>query len=236
MSNILTEGLKPIQTEYKGYLFRSRLEARWAVFFDECGVEWEYEKEGYDLGNGMYYLPDFVLHGVEGRCNSDLFVEVKGVLTEEDEEKIEAFVQYGYTLDKAKGLFCSPTNTLVVGNIPKGDNWSDIESDIMKEFEKGHEDWYYSFATIDYDIYAAFPGINKSGKFQIFTADNENNNFYEHMDYEKTERAYRVARQARFEHGEKPHSTNKKHLNKLAEKECTLEELWEMIKSLKVRG
>ena len=43
--------MKVIQTEYKGYLFRSRLEARWAVFFDACGVDWEYEPEGYDLGN-----------------------------------------------------------------------------------------------------------------------------------------------------------------------------------------
>ena len=39
--------MKAIQTEYKGYLFRSRLEARWAVFFDACGVDWEYEPEGY---------------------------------------------------------------------------------------------------------------------------------------------------------------------------------------------
>lgn len=52
--------LKPIQTEYKGYLFRSRLEARWAVFFDALGIKWEYEKEGYDL-EGEWYLPDFWL-------------------------------------------------------------------------------------------------------------------------------------------------------------------------------
>ena len=45
--------LRAIQTEYKGYRFRSRLEARWAVFFDTLGVKWEYEPEGYDLGNGF---------------------------------------------------------------------------------------------------------------------------------------------------------------------------------------
>lgn len=61
--------IKAIPTEYKGYRFRSRLEARWAVFFDACGVEWEYEPEGYDLGNGLYYLPDFLLHGVQGRAS-----------------------------------------------------------------------------------------------------------------------------------------------------------------------
>lgn len=38
--------LKPINTRYKGYLFRSRLEARWAVFLDSLGITWEYEKEG----------------------------------------------------------------------------------------------------------------------------------------------------------------------------------------------
>ena len=70
--------MKAIQTEYKGYLFRSRLEARWAVFFDASGVRWEYEPEGYDLGDGIYYLPDFLLHGVDGRDGGDLYVEVKG--------------------------------------------------------------------------------------------------------------------------------------------------------------
>jgi hypothetical protein len=53
--------LKAIETTYKGYRFRSRLEARWAVFFDALGVPWEYEKEGYDLGEAGWYLPDFWL-------------------------------------------------------------------------------------------------------------------------------------------------------------------------------
>ena len=52
---------KAIQTEYKGYLFRSRLEARWAVFFDAMGIEWEYEPEGIVLSDGTNYLPDFYL-------------------------------------------------------------------------------------------------------------------------------------------------------------------------------
>ena len=56
--------IKSIETEYRGYRFRSRLEARWAVFFDACGVKWEYEPEGFDLGDGLYYLPDFLLHDV----------------------------------------------------------------------------------------------------------------------------------------------------------------------------
>ena len=53
--------MKVIETKYKGYLFRSRLEARWAVFFDACGIRWEYEPEGIILSDGSWYLPDFYL-------------------------------------------------------------------------------------------------------------------------------------------------------------------------------
>lgn len=49
---------KAIETVYNGYRFRSRLEARWAVFFDELGLDYEYEKEGFELPMGRY-LPDF---------------------------------------------------------------------------------------------------------------------------------------------------------------------------------
>lgn len=64
--------MKAIETKYKGYKFRSRLEARWAKFFDAMDEQWEYEKEGYDL-DGIWYLPDFWLP----RFNC--FVEVKGL-------------------------------------------------------------------------------------------------------------------------------------------------------------
>ena len=50
--------IKAIETVYNGYKFRSRLEARWAVFFDAGGVPYEYEPEGFDI-NGVWYLPDF---------------------------------------------------------------------------------------------------------------------------------------------------------------------------------
>jgi hypothetical protein len=51
--------IKAIETVYNGYKFRSRLEARWAVFFDAMGVKYEYEPEGFDLGEAGWYLPDF---------------------------------------------------------------------------------------------------------------------------------------------------------------------------------
>lgn len=41
--------MKAIVTEYGGYKFRSRLEARWTVFLDAVREPWEYEVEGYDV-------------------------------------------------------------------------------------------------------------------------------------------------------------------------------------------
>lgn len=53
--------LKAVDTEYKGYRFRSRLEARWAVFFDAMQIQYEYEPEGFRVGEAQAYLPDFFL-------------------------------------------------------------------------------------------------------------------------------------------------------------------------------
>jgi hypothetical protein len=80
--------IKAIETEYKGYRFRSRLEARWAVFFDTLGIAWEYEKEGYDLGEAGWYLPDFWLP--EWEC----FVEIKpDVPNEKEMNKLSALAR-----------------------------------------------------------------------------------------------------------------------------------------------
>ncbi len=53
--------IQAIETRYHGYRFRSRLEARWACFFDALGVRYDYEREGYNLGKAGLYLPDFWL-------------------------------------------------------------------------------------------------------------------------------------------------------------------------------
>ena len=51
--------VQAIQTRYKGVHFRSRSEARTAVFLDACDVRWRYEVEGFNLGDSGLYLPDF---------------------------------------------------------------------------------------------------------------------------------------------------------------------------------
>lgn len=61
--------IKAKPTIYKGRLYRSRLESRWAAFFDK--MEWYYEYEPFDL-NG--WSPDFRI--VTSR-NIEWLVEVK---------------------------------------------------------------------------------------------------------------------------------------------------------------
>lgn len=68
--------MKGIETTYKGIKFRSRLESKWARFFDLLSWRWEYEP--FDL-NG--YIPDFVLIGKK----RSTLVEVKPY------EKLEQF-------------------------------------------------------------------------------------------------------------------------------------------------
>jgi len=82
--------IKAIQTSYAGCRFRSRLEARWAVYFDRLGIDWDYEIEGFVMRNrlGLFdfpesfaYLPDFWLP------ERQLWVEVKGEWTPEAAHK-----------------------------------------------------------------------------------------------------------------------------------------------------
>lgn len=57
-----------IPTTYRGVRMRSRLEARWAAFFD--AIDWPWQYEPFDLSG---YIPDFVLPFAAG----SLLIEVK---------------------------------------------------------------------------------------------------------------------------------------------------------------
>lgn len=53
---------------------RSRIECRWAFILDKLHLQWEYEPNGYRFSNGVQYLPDFRVEGVE-----TFYLEVKGI-------------------------------------------------------------------------------------------------------------------------------------------------------------
>lgn len=116
--------IKAIETVYKGYRFRSRLEARWAVFFDALGYEWKYEPEGFELDDGsgdLYrYLPDFYLP------DSETWVEVKGsdALLGNDKDRLEMILDYNSPIpgisdsDNGEVIYGHARGLLILGEIP----------------------------------------------------------------------------------------------------------------------
>lgn len=97
--------MQAIQTEYSGYHFRSRLEARWAVALDSMGIPWEYEPEGFEL-NGCRYLPDFYLP------QTNAYLEIKGKPASDAEiEKLVAFADaLGVTNDATQMMLLMDVN------------------------------------------------------------------------------------------------------------------------------
>jgi hypothetical protein len=66
--------IQAIQTRYNGFHFRSRIEARWAVFFDVLGIPYEYEPEKFGLPDARY-IPDFRVQWSPG---DEKLLEIKG--------------------------------------------------------------------------------------------------------------------------------------------------------------
>ncbi len=199
--------IKAIETIYNGYRFRSRLEARWAVFFDALGVEYEYEPEGFDLGDGTFYLPDFRIKcwGTRGHLFDepfDLWIEVKGEMARKDAEKIWKFVEMGWSNDRIDKFadFIPEHRVLVIGNIPDPNTYAAQASDLGSYESNGTNVYPWNYYTVDGDYFAAYPAVD-NGRFYL---DGDDCN-YQTMDLKIIRDAFREARQARFEHGEKPH-------------------------------
>lgn len=179
-----------IPTLYKGYRFRSRLEARWAVFFDAMGVKWEYEPEGFALSNGMYYLPDFYLP------DQNLWIEVKGVTSTVDEDKVTAFFrEEGDTISH---------EIVMVGEIPP-----ETDDVVQWAYDRFPENNYYMYGFVDFPyLPCVCPtcgkfGFEFDGRGSRICRHDDNDKGYT-ADHPRIQAAYRMARQARFEHGETP--------------------------------
>lgn len=86
------KNIKAIPTAYNGHSFRSRLEARWAIFFDVANIKWIYELEGFRLDNGVKYLPDFYLPEVWYRnIKMGVWIEIKPTENHVDKDLLTSF-------------------------------------------------------------------------------------------------------------------------------------------------
>lgn len=103
---------RPKPTYYAGQWFRSRLEARWAHFFTNTGLEWKYEPWVYETSHGNY-LPDFIL--TLGNGDRILFEVKPDTHTEMDPRWDETADMSGFPIYLARGF---PASTNPIGYTP----------------------------------------------------------------------------------------------------------------------
>lgn len=203
--------MKAIETIYNGYRFRSRLEARWAVFFDTLGIEYRYEDEGYDL-DGVWYLPDFYLP------QYNYFIEIKpDTPTREEREKAiklcqmkrcRVLILFG---DVWKDVNCHAFEPLKMKFI------EDIDTDRHQVYPITTDEWIITgirssvplilymdigiiWTPVYWTICDACQRIDLTGPHSPACC----NECLVRLDSPRLLAAYTAARQARFEHGESP--------------------------------
>jgi len=192
-----------IETRYAGYRFRSRLEARWYVFFEVLGVQAEYEEQGFTVpgrsaNTRTYYLPDFYLpqHG--------LYYEVKPSHPEQvDLDGVTRWEDFAHEVVTA---WDHSRTVMSVGEIPNADA---VDQSGPPRPEKHYEAGIYmlGFTVL---AWCACP----TGKHFDVQVDGRGGNIpcgceriiderrYQTGDDPRILAAYRAARAARFEHGE----------------------------------
>lgn len=114
-------------TMYRGIMFRSKLEATWARYFDVMQWQWEYEPF---YVNGWF--PDFVLKGVK-----DLLVEVKPFIC------MDEFRDSGQLLKMHSGIKTkygtTPPEILLLGNQPMWNSYLWQEEVRKNPWKREHE-------------------------------------------------------------------------------------------------
>lgn len=165
--------VQSIETHYAGCRFRSRLEARWAVFLDHLHIDWEFEPQGFELPSGRY-LPDFrISTGLPDA--PEFWIEVKGPVPDTRE----------VTVASETNLYVGPL-IILVGDIPRrrgaGTAWL---------FQRDGRDGYeWVMTTPEQAMLAvAYPGQHRPE--------------YLGSGPGRYEEALTAARSARFEHGER---------------------------------
>lgn len=195
-----SSGIAPLETRYAGYRFRSRIEARWAVFFTRLGIDWHYEPQGFKVGPAQLpYLPDFYLP------TQALYVEVKPAFADQvDPEGVarwEAFAGEVVTSWKTEraAMFC--------GRIPdsekateRGPGWSG----------RWYDDGIYITGDCNYSWCACPSGAHfdiefeaRGGRIHCGCPRVQDDDYYATGNDPKILNAYAAARSARFEHGER---------------------------------
>ena len=188
---------RAIETRYKGYRFRSRLEARWAVFFDALGLKWEYESEGFELPSGRY-LPDFKVlypgrHAAEAHHE---WFECKGDLRTVSHAEWQKMIEF----QQAKGLTVldgTPDCRMYLSPGALCHPWGEIRTDVPTPLPYQAQVHAYEHERNGLALWC--------GRKRLWS-DEHCNFFSPSSDFGcgemALEKAVAAARGARFEHGE----------------------------------
>ena len=203
-------GIKAIETIYKGHRFRSRLEARWAVFFDSINLQYEYETQGFESDDGEKYLPDFYLP------DEDMFIEVKPLRDGFCEEITKAIKIICIGLQKPLlVLTCIPPQSKygsVWWHTAVGYNTISCRTIVQRVFfctldNKGvvhGRDFYEGAMCEDPLNELRLHNMNIFDAKHAYETRGDIFSVFDSFDDPIVEEAYTKARQARFEHGDKP--------------------------------
>lgn len=203
--------IQPIPTTYAGCRFRSRLEARWAVFFDHLDIAWQYEPQGYLVGPDQKpYLPDFHLP------STNTWVEVKG-----DAEQID-FELLAQTVDPHTGLpgmrdsVLTKRGLLLLGAIPHVTQWlahhpilqhkTGLKGMLtLTQFSPADtltDPWFWADPDVFFETTPSHPAQNEKWATYVRSHLNYRLGFWGGTAPKELADAYTAARSARFEHGE----------------------------------
>lgn len=124
--------IKALPAFYKSIQFKSRLEARWAYYFDNLRLDWVYEPEGFELPSRRY-LPDFLIEG-------KTWAEVKPELWLAD--------NYSYTLCNHLIELVQHTrkSLILLEGLPRPDGryfaWDYVDESEFESIDKGRHPLY----------------------------------------------------------------------------------------------
>lgn len=114
--------MKTLPSKVGDVHYRSRTEAKWALFFDRLGIQYLYEPEGFVV-DGVPYLPDFLLPA------QALIAEVKPSF-DSDPDGVQKLRNLIAARGKERGVVLpaidsASVNLLLMGPDGKGETWED---------------------------------------------------------------------------------------------------------------
>lgn len=196
-----------IETSWGGCRFRSRTEARWAVFFSALGMEWEHESQGYHTefnvgpaGKQVGYLPDFYLPAL------GLYLEVKPPWPDHvDPEGVKRWQFFAgmVELDWDRGR-----TAMLIGNIPDPNRVDELgpprETEWFGQKVVTLRDWHCAWCACPSGTHFDIQFQARGARVLCGCPRIQDDRQYFTGDHPSILNAYRTARSARFEHGEKP--------------------------------